>query len=184
MKRLILGLITVLILSVPASADIIFTLKNGNTLKWKNYTEENSQYCTQKDYGKICISKDTVVSTKEAEIKKEISEGDKIIIVMPSRSKEEIEKEMVERQTELKKREEGEKIEEAKKQEEKAMQEKAEEAKKKEAKEAVEKERLIRIEEEKVEAAKRTADAAERNAAATSRNADATEMLNYKFRRR
>ncbi|MDP3259487.1 MAG: hypothetical protein Q8M34_02730 [Thermodesulfovibrionales bacterium] len=143
MKRLILGLITVLILSVPASADIVLTLKNGNTLKWKNYTEENSQYCTQKDYGKICISTDTIVSTKETEIKEEISEGDKIIIVMPSRSKEEIEKEMAERQTELKKREEGEKIEEAKK------------------KEAEEKERLMKIEEEKAEAARRSAKAAE-----------------------
>lgn len=158
MKRLILCLIAVLVLSVPAYAGIALTLKNGNTLKWENYTEENNQYCTQKNYGKMCIPKSSVVSVKGADVKEEIIE--KKVIVIPTPSKDDIENQTTQRDIEIKKwkedREKQEKIEEAEK------------------KEAAEKERIIRIEEEKAEAAQRSARAAEDSASAAKENADAT----------
>lgn len=140
MKRLILGLITVLILSVPAYAKITFTLKDGSKVTWASYIETPTRYCS--DSSTIyCIDKADMDSIREVVTGEEV----KINLSRP-RSKEEIdrEKEEAAKRAELiKKWQEEKKIEEVKK------------------KEAEYKERLIKIEEEKAEAAKRTAEAAE-----------------------
>lgn len=164
MKRIILSLIAVLLLSAPAYSGIVLTLKNGNTLKWQNYTEENNQYCTIKDYGKMCISKNTVVSVKETGKKEKEEVVEKTVIVMPSPSEEIPGKEIAQRDAELKKWKE-----------ERDKQEKMEEAEKKETEE---KERIIRIEEKKAEAAERSARAAEESADAAAKSARAAEELN------
>ena len=48
----------------PDGHSIKLTLKNGNTMTWNNYFENEDQYCTYKYDGFFCISADSVASIK------------------------------------------------------------------------------------------------------------------------
>ena len=47
----------VLFLVTTAEGGVLLKTKDGKTLKWKNYTEEGSDYCTVLSVGKFCIPK-------------------------------------------------------------------------------------------------------------------------------
>lgn len=57
---ILMGLFFVL----TAQADEVtkISLKNGNTLTWGTYYEQDNQYCTQKSFGTFCIEKGAVAS--------------------------------------------------------------------------------------------------------------------------
>lgn len=59
-----LGIIFCLVLfsATTAEAGVLLKTKDGKTLKWKNYTEEGSDYCTMLPVGKFCIPKKSVIS--------------------------------------------------------------------------------------------------------------------------
>lgn len=48
-----------------AFADVSIIMKDGKTLDWQSYFEENNSYCTWKSYGKFCVSQDDVKVIKE-----------------------------------------------------------------------------------------------------------------------
>ena len=52
----------VLFLVTTAEGGVLLKTKDGKTLKWKNYTEEGSDYCTVLSVGKFCIPKKSVSS--------------------------------------------------------------------------------------------------------------------------
>jgi hypothetical protein len=49
-------------LIAPANAVVSLKTKDGKILRWKNYTEEGSDYCTMSSAGKFCIPKNSVIS--------------------------------------------------------------------------------------------------------------------------
>lgn len=65
MKRLIILLFLFISMTSICSADYELRLNDGITLTWRNYTLEDGQYCTQKDFGKFCIPKNDVVAVRE-----------------------------------------------------------------------------------------------------------------------
>jgi len=87
----ILSLVFLLITS--AEAGILLKTKDGKTLKWKNYTEEGTDYCTMMSVGKFCVPKKSVASISgESEFSSQ-------------ESQEEIEKRKMEKEQYLKEKE-------------------------------------------------------------------------------
>ncbi len=70
------------------SAEVQLQFKDGRTLTWSEYTEENDSYCTSKAGGIFCVPKSDVVSVKE--VKEEFPEA--TIITPQPRSAEEKER--------------------------------------------------------------------------------------------
>jgi len=66
-RGLFLSIIFIVLFIIPlaAQADVVLTMKNGNTLKWSSFSLEDGNYCTWKDSGKFCISQGDIVSIKE-----------------------------------------------------------------------------------------------------------------------
>ena len=46
-------------------AEYILKMKDGKTIIWRNYTEEDDKYCTHRSFGKLCVSKSEVESIKK-----------------------------------------------------------------------------------------------------------------------
>lgn len=61
MGKIIIPFLILFSLTV-ADAEVIIKTKNGNTLKWKSFSEEDGNYCTWNQLGKFCIPKNTVTS--------------------------------------------------------------------------------------------------------------------------
>jgi hypothetical protein len=59
--------IGVMLFCGTAFADVIISLKDGNSYKWKYFSETNESYCAVYHDGEFCISKADVLSVKEAE---------------------------------------------------------------------------------------------------------------------
>jgi CubicO group peptidase (beta-lactamase class C family) len=63
-KKLIIIFLIMSMASI-CRADYELRLNDGVTLTWREFTVEGNQYCTQKEFGKFCLSKNDVVSLKE-----------------------------------------------------------------------------------------------------------------------
>ncbi len=82
-------LIICLFLAVSTSfvyAEVQLHFKDGRTLIWSDYTEEDGSYCTWKAGGQICIPKKDIVSVKEV---KEEFPGATVITPQPRSAQEE-----------------------------------------------------------------------------------------------
>ncbi len=63
--RISLTLILLIFLAASSWAGYEIRLNDGVTLTWEEFTEENGQYCTVQEGGKICLAKRDVVSLKK-----------------------------------------------------------------------------------------------------------------------
>jgi hypothetical protein len=70
-KKVILILLFLSLLSGLARSEVLIVLKNGQSFTWVSYTEDEVRYCTWKDVGRrVCISKADVVSFTDIRNKK------------------------------------------------------------------------------------------------------------------
>ena len=51
----------------PVSGKVVLNMKDGATFRWSNYTEKDSQYCTWRGGGELCIRKNEVASIEPDE---------------------------------------------------------------------------------------------------------------------
>ena len=56
-KTIVIIISLFVFLIAPANAVVSLKTKDGKILRWKNYTEEGSDYCTMSSAGKFCIPK-------------------------------------------------------------------------------------------------------------------------------
>ena len=61
-KTIVIIISLFVFLIAPANAVVSLKTKDGKILRWKNYTEEGSDYCTMSSAGKFCIPKNSVIS--------------------------------------------------------------------------------------------------------------------------
>lgn len=73
MKSLIV-IVFILLCSQVASADTMLRFKDGTAFVWEPFYVKGSNYCTEKEYGEICVPKNTVKSLKEVPAGTEASE--------------------------------------------------------------------------------------------------------------
>ena len=64
---LCIGFIGLFIIPLTVQADVLLTMKNGNSLKWSSFSLEDGNYCTWKTSGKFCLSQSDISSIKEVD---------------------------------------------------------------------------------------------------------------------